>query len=164
MNIARSSQAGKYILGLVIMIGAMYLVISSSLDTNLSFFMTPSEYAQDTTRYAGKTVHLGGMVQANTIMFCKTSLELRFVISDGTTKFPVRFTGTPPDLFKDGQGVTIEGHLENGIFRGSQLLVRHSEEYRAPKPGEKLDYANIADSSSAMLSSRVCPKDQSSGR
>ena len=41
--------------------------------------------------------------------------------------------------------MTVEGKFAGDTFQGSQLLVKHSEEYRAPKPGEKLDYANITE-------------------
>jgi cytochrome c-type biogenesis protein CcmE len=141
----RPSDNWKYILGLVIILGGVGFVLSSSLNTNLTFFITPSEYLADTAKYADKTVRLGGVVQENSVSYNKQTLELRFVITDGTSKFPVSFTGTPPDLFKPGRGVTVEGKFAGNTFQGEQLLVKHSEEYRAPKPGEKLDYANITD-------------------
>jgi cytochrome c-type biogenesis protein CcmE len=140
---SRANNTWKYLLGLVVILGGVGFVLSSSLNTNLTFFITPSEYLADTAKYADKTVRLGGVVQENSVKYNKQTLELRFVITDGTTKFPVSFKGTPPDLFKPGRGVTVEGKFAGNTFQGSQLLVKHSEEYRAPKPGEKLDYDNI---------------------
>jgi cytochrome c-type biogenesis protein CcmE len=41
-------------------------------------------------------------------------------------------------MFRDGMGVVVEGkYRRDGVFESKNLMIRHSEEYRAPKPGEK---------------------------
>ena len=51
---------------------------------------------------------------------------------------PVRSTGAPPQMFRDGMGVIVEGRVGSaGVFEASNLMVKHSNEYRAPKPGEE---------------------------
>jgi len=44
--------------------------------------------------------------------------ERRFFIRDleGTTKVPVVYTGSVPDLFKVGREVYMKGQLEDGVF------------------------------------------------
>ena len=136
--------AWKYALGLAVIVAALGWMLSSSLNENLQFFVTPSEYLQNEAKYSGKRVMLGGVVEMGSVAFDKENLKLSFVVSDGTSKFKVLHSGTPPELFKAGTGVTIEGKLErNGldaVFQGERLLVKHSEEYRAPKPGEQVNY------------------------
>ncbi len=136
--------AWKYALGLAVIVGAVGWMLSSSLSENLQFFLTPSEYLQNEAKYSGKRVMLGGVVEPGSVKFDKEVLKLSFVVSDGTAKFKVLHSGTPPELFKAGTGVTIEGKLEgsgpSAVFQGERLLVKHSEEYRAPKPGEKVNY------------------------
>ena len=40
------------------------------------------------------------------------------------------FSGLKPDMYREGQGVVVEGTLEaGGVFRATQVLVKHSEEY-----------------------------------
>lgn len=137
---ARSRGSIKYLVGGLIIIAAIAYIFTSSIQQNLTFFITPSEYLQDEAKYAGRTVRLGGVVEPGSVRFNRENLELSFVVSDGTVKFPVKHSGTPPDLFKEGMGVTVEGKFEgsgqNAVFRGTQLLVKHSEEYSAPKPGD----------------------------
>ena len=140
-----SSGAVKYGVAAVIVIGAIALLLSSSLSNNLTFFITPTEYARDSTKFEGRTVRLGGIVEPNTKSFNLKTLELKFDISDGTTTYPVTYTGAVPDLLREGIGVTVQGKFQNGVFTGEELLVKHSEEYRAPKPGEKLDYSRLMD-------------------
>lgn len=136
--------AWKYALGLAVIVAAVGWMLSSSLSENLQFFLTPSEYLQNEAKYSGKRVMLGGVVEPGSVKFDKENLILNFVVSDGTAKFNVAHRGVPPELFKAGTGVTIEGKLEgsgaSAIFQGERLLVKHSEEYRAPKPGEKVNY------------------------
>ena len=33
-------------------------------------------------------------------------------------------------MFREGQGVVVEGRMLNGVFEAQQLLVKHSEEYK----------------------------------
>lgn len=139
-NTPRSRSAIKYLVGGLVIIGAIVYIFTSSIQQNLTFFITPSEYLQDEAKYAGRTVRLGGVVEPGSVKFNRDTLELSFVVSDGTVKFPVKHSGTPPDLFKEGMGVTVEGEFEgagkNAVFQGTQLLVKHSEEYSAPKTGD----------------------------
>jgi cytochrome c-type biogenesis protein CcmE len=49
----------------------------------------------------------------------------------------VRSRGTPPQMFRDGIGVVVEGrYLSDGVFNCTNLMIKHSNEYRPPKPGE----------------------------
>ena len=51
---------------------------------------------------------------------------------------PVHSTGAPPQMFRDGMGVVVEGRVgAGGVFEATNLMVKHSNEYRAPKPGEE---------------------------
>jgi cytochrome c-type biogenesis protein CcmE len=46
-------------------------------------------------------------------------------------------TGGVPSLFRAGQGVVVEGVLGgDGAFHADTVLVKHSNEYRPPAPGE----------------------------
>jgi cytochrome c-type biogenesis protein CcmE len=65
------------------------------------------------------------------------------VREDGTTvRFTVTFNGSdiavvhrgdPPDLFRPGLPVVLEGHFAEGstTFESNRILVKHSEEYEA---------------------------------
>jgi cytochrome c-type biogenesis protein CcmE len=63
---------------------------------------------------------------------------LRFVITDGSGEIAVSEKGAPPQMFRDGIGVVVEGRYgRDGIFQATNLMVKHSNEYRAPKPGQQ---------------------------
>jgi len=125
----------KYWLGLLIIVGAIGYMIWGGLGNSLVYFITPSEYFQDQAKYAGKRVRLGGLVKPGTVDYNPKTLELRFVLTDGVADIPVFHQGTPPALFKEGQGVVVEGKFEGEVFHGDNLLIKHSEKYQPPKEG-----------------------------
>ena len=58
------------------------------------------------------------------------AIQLSFNISeDGKKSIPVYYKGVKPDLFREGQGVVVEGKMNGPRFEANQLLVKHSEEY-----------------------------------
>ena len=40
-------------------------------------------------------------------------------------------------MFREGQGVVVEGKMLRGNFRADQLLVKHSEEYTLEEGHQK---------------------------
>ncbi len=61
------------------------------------------------------------------------TLTYAFQLTDGGTKVPVRFTGIPPDLFKEGTGAIVEGQMgADGVFAADLIMAKHNEEYRPP--------------------------------
>ena len=126
---------GKDLLGILVILGALGYMVFGGLGRNLVYFLTPSEYLQDQARYQNRPVRLGGLVKPGTVQYDKDRLELRFVLTDGVAEVPVFHKGTPPGMFKEGQGVVVEGRFQEGVFQGTNLLVKHSETYQPPKEG-----------------------------
>ena len=125
----RRNPAG-YLVALVALVGVAGAMLYGNLSKSLVYFVTPTEYQEKLAEYAGKTLRLGGLVQRE--RYDPQSQLLRFTITDGTTAYPVRYEGAVPDLFKVNQGVVVEGAFQGGTFSATQLLVKHSEQYKAP--------------------------------
>ena len=54
-------------------------------------------------------------------------------------------TGSLPALFRDGQGVVVEGiYGQDGAFHSDTVLVKHNGVYTPPAPGETPTSANLA--------------------
>lgn len=125
----------KHIIGVGAIVAALAYLIFGGLGQNLVYFVTPSEYFQDQAKYLNRPVRLGGLVKAGTVNYNKDSLELSFTVTDGVREIPVKHSGTPPALFKENQGVVVEGKMQGQTLQGNNLLVKHSESYQAPKEG-----------------------------
>ena len=87
----------------------------------------------------GATIRLGGQVAPGSVAY-KEGSTLEFDVADGRSMVRVRSTGVPPQMFREGIGVVVEGTMNRtGQFECQRLMVSHSNEYRAPGDGEKPD-------------------------
>jgi len=124
--------------GAAVILGVFAWLLFGGLEKNMVFFLTPRELLAKGTEGVGVPVRLGGQVKPGSVKWDAQSLDLRFIVTDGGGELPVRSTGAPPQMFRDGMGVIVEGRVGNGgVFEASNLMVKHSNEYRAPKPGEQ---------------------------
>lgn len=131
-------------------LGAAVLVVAGGLiyqaiQSSLVYFVLPSEYAQTSARYDDRRIRLGGIVEAGSIAFDDQQLQLVFRVTDTIQTYPVRHSGTPPELFQENQGVVVEGTFHDGVFVSDNLLVKHSEVYEAPGDGHPVDIEQLKD-------------------
>ena len=67
----------------------------------------------------------------------ETKNELEFEIGDGKNYVKVFAKGAPPQMFREGIGVLVEGTMvSEGYFKSDRLMVKHSNEYKAPQEGQ----------------------------
>ena len=106
---------------------AVALVLGSLRDS-IVFFNSPTDIA-DHKAAPGKRVRLGGMVKMGSLER-GDNLQVRFEVTDGNKDIAVDYRGIVPDLFREGQGVVAEGHVEpDGVFKADTVLAKHDENY-----------------------------------
>jgi cytochrome c-type biogenesis protein CcmE len=128
--------------GIVVIVAAFAYLLYGGLNENVVYFLTPHELLAKGTRAVDVPVRLGGQVKPGSVKWNDSTLDLRFTITDGTTDVAVASHGAPPQMFRDGMGVVVEGrYLPNGVFNSTSLMVKHSNEDRPPKPGESPEKA-----------------------
>ena len=105
-------------------------IVYQSFETTV-FFYTPKEILDNPAQFQGKTVRIGAMVEKESTQWDAEKVLLRFRVTEDNEHFiPVVYAGVKPDLFREGQGVVVEGQLDKqGNFVAANLLVKHSEEY-----------------------------------
>lgn len=124
--------------GLVVIVAVFAWLLFGGLEKNVVFFLTPKELLAKGKDGENMPVRLGGMVKAGSLKWDAKTLDLRFTVTDGEKDVPVHSTGSPPQMFREGMGVVVEGRVaDGGVFQATNLMVKHSNEYRAPKPGEE---------------------------
>ncbi|MEO6332274.1 MAG: cytochrome c maturation protein CcmE [Gemmatimonadaceae bacterium] len=124
--------------GAAVIVAVFAWLLFGGLEKNMVFFLTPQELLAKGTEGVGVPVRLGGQVKPGSVKWNAQALDLRFTVTDGAGEMPVHSTGAPPQMFRDGMGVIVEGRVgTGGVFEASGLMVKHSNEYRAPKPGEE---------------------------
>jgi cytochrome c-type biogenesis protein CcmE len=122
-----------------VLVVAFGWLIWGGLDKNVVFFLEPHELLSKGTDGMDVPVRLGGLVKAGSVKWNAETRDLRFEVTDTTSKvITVKSTGAPPQMFRDSMGVILEGKLgRDGVFAATSLIIKHSNEYRAPKEGER---------------------------
>ena len=121
-----------------ILIATFAWLLYGGLDKNIVFFLTPRELLAKGAAGYDVPVRLGGQVKPASVKWNEKALDLQFVVTDGMGQITVHTSGAPPQMFRDGMGVVVEGrYCHNGVFQATNLMVKHSNEYRPPKPGQR---------------------------
>lgn len=120
------------IIALAVAAVAFGVITWGGIGENLVYYWGPSEIHSAGKKAIGATIRLGGQVAPRSIRLSETS-QLEFDVTDGRSTVRVVSTGVPPQMFREGIGVVVEGTMTNeGVFRSERLMVSHSNEYRAP--------------------------------
>jgi cytochrome c-type biogenesis protein CcmE len=126
------------LLGLVLLLGGFGYLLYGGLDKNLVYFLTPTELQAKGAAAYDAPVRLGGQVVPGSVVWNSATLDLRFRMTDGRNVVEVHARKAPPQMFREGMGVVVEGQMRHsGVFDASNLLVKHSNEYRPPSKGHK---------------------------
>ena len=134
---ARHKRLGFILVGLVLL-GLATTLVLKALDSNLSYFFSPTEVAQNKAP-ENHVFRLGGLVAAGSVQRGK-ELTVRFVVTDNANSINVAYTGILPDLFKEGQGVIAQGRMSpSGEFIADEVLAKHDENYMPPEVAEALE-------------------------
>lgn len=120
---------------------ALAFIALGNLGDNLVYYWSPSDMIAQGTKAYGPTIRLGGLVVAKSIEWNPGHTALNFKVADSlepTAKIiQVACEQVPPQMFREGIGVVVEGTYDSSqVFKSSRLMVNHSNEYRPPKPGE----------------------------
>ena len=121
-------------LGAVLAIAATLIFVA--LRDQIVFFYSPSEIHEKAIA-AGTPIRLGGLVKEGT--WKKDGETSDFVVTDGQTEMTTHYVGLLPDLFREGQGVVIEGSVTPaGTFAATNVLAKHDENYMPKEVVEEL--------------------------
>ncbi len=113
-------------------------LVLTALSSTVAYFYTPSDLAKLTGAPTG-VIRLGGLVADGSVKFAsgdETAVE--FTIRDEFRTTPVTYRGVLPDLFREGQGVVVQGKFENGRVVASEVLAKHDENYMPKEVADAL--------------------------
>ena len=136
----------QLIVGGLIVAALLGAIAYQGVDQTISFY-TPTEVLAKPEAVRSKTIRIMALVEPKSTEWDAQAVRLSFKITeDSRTFIPVQFRGVKPDMYREGQGVVVEGKLDpNGTFQATNLLVKHSEEYKVDPAMQK----KIADKEAA---------------
>lgn len=114
--------------------GATLALVLSALNENLNLFYPPDQVVSGAAPVDTR-IRAGGMVKEGSVQRSSDSLEVAFTLSDlAGSDFVVRYSGILPDLFREGQGILVQGQLRaDGHFAADEVLAKHDENYMPPE-------------------------------
>jgi len=140
-----------WIVGGLAALGIAAALVLNAFQSNLVFFFTPTQVAAREAPQ-GRPFRVGGLVEAGSLAREPNSLTVRFRVTDTAQTIPVTYTGLLPDLFKEGKGVVAQGTLgPDGVFRASEVLAKHDENYMPPAAADAVKQAHEAMSTKTLV-------------
>ncbi len=140
----KARQKRLAFVGLAIVgVGAAAAMALSALQSNLSYFFSPSQVMAN-EHPSDAVFRVGGMVVADTLKRQPDGLTVRFDVTDNAAIVPVSYTGILPDLFGEGQGVVAKGRISgDGVFYAEEVLAKHDESYIPPEVAATMQTAQV---------------------
>ena len=128
--------ARSLIAGALVIVAALGFLVYQGLSNNLVYYITPSELHSKGSSAYGQSFRLGGQVRPGSVHWNPTTQALHFVLQDPNGAVAVASHGTPPELFRAGAGVVVEGTYQKAFFLATNLMIKHGSDYKAPRPGQ----------------------------
>ena len=122
--------------GLLVLAVAAGLVLFA-LQQKIAFFRMPSDL-QASDIESESRFRLGGLVEKGTVVRGEGT-RVQFAVTDHIKSVPVTYDGILPDLFREDQGVVIEGRFgPGGSFVADSVLAKHDENYMPKEVADSL--------------------------
>lgn len=125
----RSRRAALLFLAVAAVLGFFAV---RSLGASTVYFKTADEAVHDKQSLGTHRFRIEGTVLGGTVR--QTGHDTDFTIAANGTEVPVVHDGDPPDLFKPGIPVVLEGKWAGDHFASDRIMVKHSATYNAKHP------------------------------
>ena len=149
------TKRGLWIAAGIAGLGVATALVLNAFQSNLVFFFTPTQVAANEAP-KNRAFRVGGLVEAGSVVRDKDALTVRFRVTDTAQTIPVTYTGILPDLFKEGKGVVAQGRIgADGVFKASEVLAKHDENYMPPEVADALNRAGAPQHATKSLAEPV---------
>lgn len=112
----------------VVLVGVL---LFGNLNGNLVYYLTPTEAVEQRADFPdGRRFRLAGQVAPGSVV--SEGTETSFTVGIGYRTVPVHHEGTPPQLFREGIPVVVEGAWSGEVFVSDTIIVKHDENYAPP--------------------------------
>lgn len=158
----RSPGRLKFLIGGLLIVGAIVYLVATSLQATAQYFYTVDEIVAKGSSIAGQNLRASGAVLGDTITYDPKTLTITFemaqvsndtadieaagglaqalhnAVSDPNAKrIKVVYVGPKPDLLKHEAQAIVTGTLdENGVFHADELLLKCPTRYEEAVPGQ----------------------------
>lgn len=140
MNPARRQKLTLILIAVSLFSVAVILLLFANRH-QVNLFFSPTEIVEGMAP-VDQPIRAGGMVVVDSVRRDTETLAVTFQVTDFLSEITMSYVGILPDLFREGQGVVAMGSVDaEGVFRATEVLARHDENYMPPEVAAALKAA-----------------------
>ena len=122
------AQRSIAIFSIILVFTITTFLVLNALKDSIVFFYSPTETLEKFKYKENQNkIRIGGLVVKNSLY--QNNSIVKFEVTDQKNKINVTYDGILPDLFREGQGVVIEGYFKKGLLEATEILAKHDENY-----------------------------------
>ncbi len=115
-----------------LVVAALGFLVIQGLGNATLYFRTADEAVAQRESIGNRRFRIEGNVVAGSVQ--QAGERVSFTIEENGVTVPIVHRGDPPELFKPGIPVVMEGRFDGDHFASDRMLVKHSETYIAENP------------------------------
>lgn len=128
----KSGGKAKFLIGGLVILGAIAYVTFSSFQANAIYYLTLKEFDAQRSSLIGQPIRINAPLDKTSIQFDDKTLLLKFNLKEDGLVLPVVYKGVKPDTFEQGESVVAEGRVgTDGVFQASTILVKCPSKYES---------------------------------
>jgi cytochrome c-type biogenesis protein CcmE len=132
----RGGSRLRVVVALGLILAALGFVVVRGLGEAAQFYRPVDQAVAQQSTLGTKRFSLIGVVVDGTVV--ESGRQVAFTIEENGQRVQVRHTGIPPELFKPGMPVLLDGHFESAtgqpLFVSDRMAVKHSADYKTENP------------------------------
>lgn len=115
----------------VVILAALGFLLARGLANAMNYYLTAKQAVAQKAELGERDFRIQGQVMPGVHQVGTT---LHFLITSAHVDVRIISTGSPPQLFKVGLPVVLDGHWRGDTFLSDQIMVQHGSNYvEAPK-------------------------------
>ncbi len=116
----------------IVVLGALGFLVFQGLGNAALYFRTADEAVAQRAQLGERRFRIEGDVVDGSVR--QNGNDVSFTLTSKNVEVPVVHKGDPPELFRPGIPVVLEGRFQGDFFSSDRILVKHSETYVADNP------------------------------
>ena len=116
----------------IVVVAALGFLVFQGLGNATLYFRTADEAVAQRDELGDRRFRIEGDVVDGSVR--QVGNDVSFILAKNSVQVPVQHKGDPPELFRPGIPVVLEGRFQGDTFASDRIMVKHSETYVAKNP------------------------------